>query len=256
MDTEQSDLSTVSDTLLRDTVAQFEEFRADKDNEIKRVLAAADQERAALQAQLELVREQLATVSTHVQTAALPQVGVMAPLAPPPPTAQQGMQELHNEYRRAFQKVSSKVYIDDLPTLATPTGTDLEAQGRVHCLLSRWTTAGADAPFTFGDLNSAAKLGGLQVAFVAALLGQKVWDEWFDANTANESILPRQAANMLYHALDKTRKAWEAEVAVHESIRQEAATAYGILIDDTSKRYRAVAQDAPMPQNDAAVVVF
>ena len=95
-------------------------------------------------------------------------------------------------------------------------------------------------PFTIGDLKSYALAGEKILPLLQALTGPQIWKVLLHTalGTTNESanitVVPRQAANLLLHTLER--------IKVHldnlEETKKAAAASY-VVMCDTSKKRRA-----------------
>ena len=68
------------------------------------------------------------------------------------------------------------------------------------------------------------------------LLGADVWGRWFPTDVTIEDVVPRQVAMLMHATLDRVRATWEAEAATADRIRNEAATAVGVLVANNKRR--------------------
>ena len=121
----------------------------------------------------------------------------------------------------------------DLPDVAA-TAEQLTACGHLYQLLALWAQGGCQA-VTFGTLSTHSIAGDETPKLLRSLLGEKLWNGWFDLLTEPiqpEEYLPRQALMFVNKALKRLKDKYEGI----EETKKEAAKAYALMTAESKKR--------------------
>ena len=173
------------------------------------------------QDQLELVKQQILQQQRELQLAA-------------------AAAKLKAERQEAYE-VTHVVDTDALPALQTPQGEQLTKQGQMLCLLREWKKSGASAPVLFQDLIEYTDLAADAPLFVRTALGT-AWSKWFPNDCPADTVVPKQALELVLMSLEKLQLQWESQQATE----QAAAGSY-VLLAGAAKKRRAETPEAPMP---------
>ena len=127
----------------------------------------------------------------------------------------------------------------DLPDLSAITKAQLESSGHLFQLLLLWTQGGCQ-PVTFGELKTYSTAGHDAPSLLWFLLGQKLWDGWFDLladPVPDFEVIPRQAMTFAAIALDRIKAKYDAV----ETTRAAAAKAFAKMTECQRHKKRKTA---------------
>ena len=107
----------------------------------------------------------------------------------------------------AFNVVSDEAELDSLPNYE-PDAAQLTCCAKMHYVLQQWETGGCMHYFTFAQLNEWCETKDV-IPLVKELLGP-TWELWFGKQTAEETVMPRQAVIFTARATSSLKSNYDA----------------------------------------------
>ena len=202
-------------------MAQLQQLQRDLQQQLKNAAEQAAAQQKAHAEQMAQLQARLDGQALHMQQAA-------------------AAAKLRAERQEAYE-VTHEIDTDALPALQAPQGEQLAKQGQMLYLLREWKKGGASAPVLFQDLIAYSELANDAPLFVRTALGS-AWSKWFASDCPAQTVVPRQALDLVLMSLEKLKLQWENQQATEHA----ASGSYALLAGVVKKR-RAEAQEEAMP---------
>ena len=120
------------------------------------------------------------------------------------------------------QKAQREVVLTGLPEVPVPDEPAKKLHKRLLAFLERWSNAGEVLPFCLGDLGRCVADEPATAVALKALLGP-FWTAWFAEQATSETIVPKQAAQVLHTALERVQAAGDLDLDAETTPAEEDA---------------------------------
>lgn len=203
--------------------AQLLAFQEQMKSQLPEAAAVAARQQQEHMLQIQALQKQLEDNNAHMQRVA-------------------AQARLDKERQDAYE-MRHEVDTTSLPALQMPQGEQFQKQSQLLCLLRAWNTANSSTPVLFRDVITHCDLGTDAPMFIRTALGT-AWDKWFACGDPSEqSVIPRQALQLVLASLEKLCLVWESEESA-KATQAAAAGSYALMAGDAKKRRAEVLDKA------------